>query len=105
MYSTKELNFGSIHTIYVENQTEGQELPVIRIHISESGDVNFAYWKNESGQWSYFNITQHETYKNISRKFILSKQMYVTQDLPPMELLCECLIEEVRYILYGKSEE
>lgn len=104
MYSLKELDFGRIYTIYVDEQLEGKELPIIRIHISESGDVNFSFWIERTGRWRYFNIEKHETYNNIARKFILSKQMYVTQDLPPMEQLCECLIEEVRYILYGELE-
>ena len=104
MYSVNELNFGSIYTIYVNEQIEGQELPVIRIHVSESGDVDFSFWIDETGKWRYFNIEKHEIYKNIARKFYFSKHMYVTPDLPPMELLCECLIDEVRYILYEKAE-
>ncbi len=100
MYSLKELDFGRIYSIYVDEQVEGEELPIIRIHISESGDVTFAYWLEEIGKWEYFNIEHHETYKNIARKFIFSKQMYLTQDLPPMDQLCNCLIEEVRHILY-----
>ncbi len=91
MYEVKGLLLGSANYIY-PNDTN---LPIIRIYISNLGEVNFAFWNN-SGKWENFYIEHHDLFKKIKRRFIFSKIIYVIHDLPPIEELYECLIEELR---------
>ena len=91
MYEIKGLLLGSANYIY-PNDTN---LPIIKIYISNMGDVSFSFWNNSQG-WEDFEIEHHDVFKKIKRKFMFSRTIYILNDLPPVEELYECLIEELK---------
>lgn len=91
MYEVKALLLGSVNYIYPDNL----DLPIIRIYISSTGEVNFAFWNN-NGLWEDFYIDNHSLFSKIARSFLFSKPVYMINDMPPIDELTLCLIDEIR---------